>query len=102
MRRVATVLAAAVILVSVSVSPAAAAIEKSGTKYCPAYATAKANYFGTVWLKGPGDSTYSSAYSSPWAYHYNQGNPDGYWRAYISPTGGLNHSNTYAWCHSGG
>lgn len=36
MRRVATILIAAVLFVAMWVTPAAAAIEKSGTKYCPA------------------------------------------------------------------
>lgn len=103
MRKILTVVAASVAMVLMSSLPAWAIVEKSGTIYCSGYATARAEYYGSVYLKGPGDSSYQYSYSpGKWAVTSNLGNPDGYWRAYVSGASGLTDSGTYAYCHSGG
>lgn len=100
MRKALLTLSAAAALVLTSTSPAWANISKSGTIYCAGYATARAEYFDTLYLLGPGDSAYTTFYSIQWRVASNLGNPDGYWRA--NAVQGLNTSRTYAYCNSGG
>lgn len=101
MRKLFVVLATALGLVVVSSIPAWATVAKDGTIYCPGYATARAEYYGTLYLKGPGDSGYVRS-DSPGVYAIasNLGNPDGYWRAFVSGASGLTDSGTYAYCNS--
>lgn len=77
--------------------------DKGGTKYCPGYATARSQYFGSLYLKGPGDSSYQYFYSpGVWRTDSNQGNPDGYWHMFVSGNSAYIDSQTYAFCNSGG
>lgn len=102
MRRLLVGAVATTALVLGTALPAWAIVSKSGTKYCPAYATARAEYYGSLSLLGPGDSAYQSFYSNGvWRVASNQGNPDGYWRAFVSGQSGLSDAGTYAYCHSG-
>lgn len=57
---------------------------------------------GEVHLKGPGDSYYTVFDSPTRTAASNLGNPDGYWRAYVSGNNALYDAGTYAFCNSGG
>lgn len=95
--RKALVVTLSTVALLLSASPAWA-VSKSGTLYCPEiwqteYARARA--YGNLYLKGPGDSSYTYYnLGSSWGVRNNSG-PGGYWRAYI---GGLDNQGTYHWC----
>ena len=90
----------ALVLVSTTVVPAHAAVQKSGTRTCSPEenAVARAYADGNVTVQGPGRTVAQAAH----AYHSTfkvlaQNGPGGYWKA--SVTGGaLDDVNTYAYC----
>lgn len=101
MRKILTVAAASLAMVLMSSLPAWAVVSKQGTIYCSGYGTARAEYYGTLYLTGPGDSYATRFTSGGWTVASNLGNPDGYWRAYVVGSSGMTDSGTYAYCHSG-
>lgn len=102
MRRLFAALSIAACFAAVSASPATAApTAKSGSQYCQAGYTprADAKAYGNLYLRGPGDASYSYFYifgTTPQT-RTNIG-PGGYWRAYIDGDGGLDNGGTFGRC----